>query len=805
MVRGTFVFSLVVAVGLAGGSQSAAAQDQVAADDFTRGLDEVIVTARKRDESMHDAPLSISAFSGQDLVDIGASTLEDVSIRTPGLQYATQGGQFAGRRHTAIRFRGMDINSTSPTQQLATAFVDGIPVMGGLGGLGLGDLERIEVIKGPQSAFFGRSTFGGAINYITRDPGDEFAGEISVETANMGRYDVSAAHEGPIVPGKLAYRVTGRKYHRDGPFRSFVDQGKMGEESTDSFSAALLFTPTDNFSAKARVMLYDDEDGAPAGAFIGAPHLNCWEDNGGPLFTPPPGYTGVGPVDYFCGELPEIRPGEHLALSTAVDSDRGKQLLFGRTGSPLWSNPGIMKVFEDAPSLDHIGLHRKAVRSSLRMAYTIPGLGWELTSMTGYNEEHLRLVDDNDAASPEAIFATGASNYTDFFQELRLSSASDQRLTWLLGLSYYKQDFSSVSMVWLVPSDLFLISGNLSEKHVRTPAVFGAATYEFTDKISLSLEGRYQEDEIDQGVTATGLEIKKSFPNFMPRAILQYQPVEDTNLYLTYAKGNKPGDFNVAVLGMTEDEQQQIWDQVGATAYVDEEELENFELGWKQRLFNNRLSFDLAAYYMQWKNQQTTVPAAVYNPSHPNADPVTGLRPVQLIVAAGKTDLWGVELTTDALVGDYTRVGMTFNWAASEYKEFYCGFPERFTGSTDCAGNSSPRFPEFSGTVYASYTRPFSDEWTGFIRGDVVYFGKAYIDESNLAWTGDYTTTQLRLGAETDTFRVEVWAKNLFDDYFYVAGARQSSYTNGFDFSQQGATVTPDVGRQIGLTAIYKF
>lgn len=786
-------------------AQEAVAQEEAAVDRSGRSLEEVIVTARKRDETSHDVPLSISAFSSQDLVNIGAKNLEDISGRTPGLQYASQGGQQAGRWQTAIRFRGMDINSTSPTQQLATAFIDGVPVMGGVSGIGVEDVERLEVIKGPQSAFFGRSTFGGAINFVTKDPRDEFAGQISAEAADMGQYDVSVSHEGPILPGKLSYRITGRTYHRDGPFRSQVDQGKMGEESTESIAATVLLKPTESFSAKARIMMYEDEDGEPAGGLIGAPLLNCWADNGGPLFTPPPGYTGVGPVDYFCGELPMVSR-SNLNRSTTVQSVRGQQLLFQRTGSAVWANPGIAALFDDTPSLDHNGMRRKSFRASLNMSYTLPGLGWQLTSMSGYDDEQFRNVYDYDAEAPLSVFSTSAATFEDFFQEIRLSSAAEQRLTWLLGLSYFRQEYVNAGIAWFPPPfDLFLVTPTLSRKKVETPAVFASTSYKFTDQVSLSLEGRYQVDKLDQGALANGTQLKKDFPNFMPRVILQYQPIDETNLYLTYAQGNKPGDFNAGVFVLTADELRQIQEQVGGGPFVDEEELENFEIGWKQRLLENRVSFELAAYYMKWKNQQTRVPTVLYNPTHPNANPVTGTRPLEIIVAAGKTDLWGVELAANALVGNYGRIGATFNWAASDYKEFYCGFPQRFTGSNDCAGHSSPRFPEYSGSAFASYARPISDEWQGFVRGEVIYFGKAMVDESNLAWTKAYTTAQLRLGAETDQLRVEIWAKNLFDKEYYVAGSRQTDFTNGFDFNQQGVTVTPDVGRQIGLTAIYKF
>ena len=167
------------------------AQAGAAADDVS--ITEVVVTARKRDETLHEVPLAISVFSSENLEAFGASTLEDIAARTPGFQYVPQGGQRPGRVHTALRFRGMDINSSSATQQLATMFIDGIPVANGLGGVGLEDIERVEVIKGPQSAFFGRSTFGGAVNYITKNPSSsEYQGLCGLRISGGDEHCVEA-------------------------------------------------------------------------------------------------------------------------------------------------------------------------------------------------------------------------------------------------------------------------------------------------------------------------------------------------------------------------------------------------------------------------------------------------------------------------------------------------------------------------------------------------------------------------------------------------------------------------------------
>ncbi len=157
------------------------------ANDADRGmvLEEITVTARKTEERLLDAPLSITAFSAADIEKKGFASLEDVARSAPGVQYSQQGGQIPGRYTSAIRFRGMNVNSDSPSLQLGSLFVDGIYVLGGTQSIPYDDVERIEVIKGPQSATYGRSTFGGAINYITRTPSlTEYSGQLNASGAN---------------------------------------------------------------------------------------------------------------------------------------------------------------------------------------------------------------------------------------------------------------------------------------------------------------------------------------------------------------------------------------------------------------------------------------------------------------------------------------------------------------------------------------------------------------------------------------------------------------------------------------------
>ena len=131
-------------------------------------IEEIVVTARKKEENLSEIPLSISVFSAEDIQESGFKNLEDLSLQVAGFQHSAQGGQAPGRVNSQLRFRGMNVNSLSedPSLNIATMFVDGIYVIGGYHSIPLEEVSRVEVVKGPQSALYGRSTFGLSLIHI---------------------------------------------------------------------------------------------------------------------------------------------------------------------------------------------------------------------------------------------------------------------------------------------------------------------------------------------------------------------------------------------------------------------------------------------------------------------------------------------------------------------------------------------------------------------------------------------------------------------------------------------------------------
>jgi iron complex outermembrane receptor protein len=165
---GVFVAAASVAVSAL---QTGPAFAQDSGQKGSASLEEIVVTARRRSESLQEIPLSISAFTAQDIREAGFQDLGDIADQTAGIVYNSRSNQgFQGRVNSNVVIRGAQINSSLPHVQTTSLFIDGIFSLGGINSMPLNDLERVEVIKGPQSAFFGRNTFAGAVNYITKTP-----------------------------------------------------------------------------------------------------------------------------------------------------------------------------------------------------------------------------------------------------------------------------------------------------------------------------------------------------------------------------------------------------------------------------------------------------------------------------------------------------------------------------------------------------------------------------------------------------------------------------------------------------------
>ena len=821
-------------------------------------LEEITVTARKTEERLLEAPLSITAFSAADIEKKGFATLEDVARSAPGVQYSNQGGQIPGRYTSAIRFRGMNVNSDSPSLQLGSLFIDGVFVLGGTQSIPYDDIERIEVIKGPQSATYGRSTFGGAINYITRTPSlTDYSGRVSVSSATYSDNDVSASFEGPLLKDKVSFRIGGRYYNRGAVFTA-TDGGGLGEESSKSVALTFNIQPNDALNIKVRGFHAIDDDGPMMGGLI-----NGWRNDtctGKTISTQDPRFPNASPRNYICGAVPEQGVARNIFNTTSIIDQ--VTTLFPRqaalNGTPNFVYDNLVARANDSridvPKIDKIGLVRTVTRFSVAGTYEF-GNGYEVAFQAGKNELKANWIRPFGLTPAGYWMSRDPQDSEDESYELRITSPRDSKLTWLAGVNSYEQTFlqsgSGGDATWLC----FALSGTIgapcskanfftpnslaqNTDKVKTEGLFASVAYQLTDAWSVSIEGRKQNDKTTRAIfSATPTSIEDD--SFLPRAILRWTPSDETNVYASYAKGILPGVINAEIAQATAREAAQYQRLFpGIAGIVEGDKLDMYELGWKQQWLDRRAQTNVAVYWGKWKNQKGRsafviqedcgsfahggVPGATAQngcANGPNGQPAviaTGATAGQPFFntrnanVPGDSTLTGVEFEGSVILAEGWDLRGTLTWAKSEYDDFIFNFVQPIAGFTQMKGNANARFPEWSGSLASGYTAAIAgSDWSWFVNGDVSYVGKAFVDESNLAYCKSYSTTNLRAGGEKDGLRVEAFLKNAFDDDSWAACARWTDFDSAPGLAQltsfQGVAVTPNMPRQFGIRASIKF
>lgn len=735
-------------------------------------FDEIIVTARKQAESLLEVPVAVTAFSEADIENIDLSDINNLANFTPGFQYETFGTQ-VGRWDNSPTFRAVTTNSAEPTRQTASVFLDGIYITNGVQGINFDDVERIEAIKGPQSAVFGRATFGGALNFITKTPGDEMAAKLSATAATRGLYEVGGSVEGPIAGDWLKGRISANLRDKQGHYRSTFDGGRVGSEQTWSVAGTAFVEVGSNFDAKLRASYADIEDGPVATSIVGQNFLNCGPSalvgdprfpaltSGGPLS----GNTGTAP--FFCGELPV--PASNNV--TVVSDNIRDRLLAGETIN------GTRRT--------EYGLDRDSINLSAQFNLRFDN-GMELSSLTGYNEDEvnqLRPGEFNTADTP-AFYGSGARQFTDFSQEVRLAgNALEDALSWSFGINYVEQELLENSAFGLFSSG-FLFNRNgaaLNDRGGSTLGFFGNLAYSFNDQLALSLEGRYQEDRVEDASsvdTSNPVELKETFTNFLPRAVLEYTPSDDTLVYLSYSEGNLPGGFNRGFAARSVADQARILAvQPFSSETNDEESLKNYEIGVKQRF--DRGSISAAAYYMDRTGQVTRDTVQVRLAADIASGDPDQITFVTQNINVGSSEVFGLELEGSYLVNDNLSFDGTLAYIESEFKQFRSTTALEIFGNDSVEGNSSARFPKLSGSLSWTYEDELNADWDWYVRNDNTYNGKRYASEVNLAYAPPSFVSNARIGISNDSYRLEAFVTNLTDEDSPTAAVRSTDLAAG--------------------------
>lgn len=755
---------------------AAMAQEATAEEgEQARKLAPVTVTARKSEESLIDVPLAVTAITAAELEARDIEDISDIAAYTPGFSNQSQSVGRNDRGFKQFVIRGLIPNSGLASRAAATMFVDGAPVGGG-NISGISDIERVEVVKGPQSAFFGRATFAGAINLVTRTPSFRYQGKASVDYSSFNTIDTSATVEGPLIEDKVAFRLNGRFYSTDGHYSNYGNPGdRLGARSTRSVSATLYAEPTPNWTARLFGTVFRDSDGSAANGQFGSGQHNC--------------NTGV--VDYFCGELGTVP----RASIRREDDIRPFAYDLLRNGV----------AFHGGDFIDHLGLEREAAQLRFLTDYEFEN-GYRLSGIAAYSDNKWAFLqtpahfDPTAFPRPDSIFGDeytlvlGNTRDEDLTFEVRLASPEDQRLRWMLGVNYIDAETNN-----LTPGVISAGYRVLSQHTVNaneTLGYFGSVSYDITDKLTLSAEGRYQIDDVYQQTLAGDFpEYSETYESFTPRIIASYKPTDNTTLYASYAEGRRPGEFNTRYFAYSPEIQAQLSSLTQVFPAVPEDEITMYEVGFKGTALDNRARFSLAAYVGEWTNRH--IPQYLYY-TNELGDRVD----VQLTAPDGVVDLQGIEFEGAFQATDAIRFEGTYNIASTEIKNTICVECATLTGDLSPEGTTLPYYPEYSGTFSTIYERPvWNGQYDGYIRMDYIYTGRQYATEANLAWIGDRHDLNLRVGVDTGKYRIEVYGTNLLDDDTPISLAR----TNEARTNLQAITVSLPDRPTVGIRGSVNF
>ncbi|MCY3565779.1 MAG: TonB-dependent receptor, partial [Gammaproteobacteria bacterium] len=500
-------------------------------------VEEITVTARKVEESLNDTPVSVSAFTTASIEQLDINSVTDIARFTPGLSFSSAFGRSTER--PVIRGQGNILARVQFGVESGVAyFVDGMYYAGDIQSLDMSNLERVEVIKGPQSALYGRNTYSGAINFVTRRPGQDFSGRARVRGLGDGEQELVGSVGGQLIDGVLAMQAAVRHYEFDGQWTNTVTEQPIGQEESDSINVTLDWTPNESFSLTGRVQYQEDNDGTRPFFLQSAAENNCYPGFRSLAFWPL--VESRNPNQYFCGEILP-RP---IALNDGPDADGVPNVIPGiNPGSTFFGN-----VYSLGQGVLFSGVERELNNYALSASYNLDS-GNTLTFQVSRRDEEAKTGSDSDHGptnfflGPEAFFAlSNVTEFTETAYEARLDSAADSALRWSAGVFHYDLEEDQTD---IVPGGF---SPDGIDNFITNTAAFVSVGWDFSDRASATVELRYADEEKSQvDINAAGMVAfsgATSFFSFAPRVTLDYRLNDDAMLYGIYSEGIKPGGLN---------------------------------------------------------------------------------------------------------------------------------------------------------------------------------------------------------------------------------------------------------------------
>ena len=676
-------------------------------------LEELVVTARKREQNLQDVAVSVSLLSGKTLAEAQLKNAAELATLLPTLNLQASSGPSTA----SFNIRGIGTQTFSPgVDPSVSTMVDGV-VLGrsGMAFLDLADIERVEVLRGPQGTLYGKNASGGVVHIITRDPSPEFSGTVAGTAIEDNEYRIDATVSGPL-SNTLGYRLTGSKVDDDGWAKNVYNGDKINDQDSYTVRGKLLWQPDDNLEFLLAGDYHEND-------------CNC-----------------------LALSVREILPGPNQ--STLLQ----EQL-------PLVPSKDQQDVNNDETTKNHT----KSGGLSLSTNWNIED--YLLTSISAYRDwDNKSIVDfDRGPTNPLALSfpSIPRTEQDQFSQEIRVQSPASDWGSYIIGAYYFQQDIDTSSST---STSLIIPATRVASTHVeaRNASVFGEVNVNITQQWQVILGGRYSYDELKYRTQAVGSD-GILFPppgrsrnsldenDFSPKVVVQWDFNEQAMAYASYVSGYKGPAFDTSL--------------VADGSVVKPETSDAWELGLKSRWLEDRLLLNITAFYAEYDDFQAET--SLDN----NPDDLLPGSPV--LVNAGEVSTKGVEIEFIAQPADSWTVsgGLAYTDGTIEnYEEGNCSGGqiarnECPNGYQDLSGGRLPQTPKWKFNLNTNYriglqTVPMDLTLGANLRmQDDVLYG---LSQDPYTEQDGYTILDISaaLSGREKGYRVTAFVKNIFDTHY---------------------------------------
>jgi len=737
---------------------AAAALAGTAAAQTTSGLEEIIVTAQKREQSMQDVGIAVTAFGDKQIRELGFTDSTDIVAMTPGLVYTTPNAE-----SSVINFflRGVGLNDFADANENPVAvYVDDVyrPASGGLS-FQLFDLQRVEVLRGPQGTLFGRNTTGGLVHFISKRPTDELDGYVDLTYGSYNQIKAEAAFGGPIgdtVSGRLSAAMNKSDGWTEN--RCCVDQNAPDYNEGDSVAVRgqLQWEPSDATSILL-IGNYSDSD-----ATVGAWQHQSTTRNAN-------------------GESVPLGPNESES-SPSADCNADFELDDAdiRTGTDCF---GYQDTDGDpwAGDFNRDGrVETEASGGSLKIDWDVGDV--TVTSITAYQKvERLQEEDTDMGPTPAMILPTFAAETTTFTQELRAAGGTDA-FRWLVGGFYFDNDVDGHYLLDLTSLE-FVFFNAVYTQNSESIAGFGQLEFDLSDRFTLIAGARWSNDEKDLDYLnidesglfefLTGSPVAFDFDqnsvgdlaehdddSWSGKLELDFKPNDDVLLYGSISRGTKPAGFNVGFL----DQNGIFATNTAATIPFGEETLTSYEVGLKSTWGGGRTRLNAAAFYYDYEDFQT-FRFELLNQVIFNAD----------------AEVTGGEIELQTTPADGWDIGVGLSILDAKAKDI----PATSDPSGPVRDREMVAAPDLAANASVRYEWPMLGGQFA-IQGTVTYQDDIYYDIQNVpvSFEDGYTVANLRLSYANDSspWEIAAFVDNITEEEYLVY---TFDFTGTFGFNQQ--------------------